>query len=119
MDFSKQLELVQRLSETKATKHGTSRVWKSSTKAAQLVVQYLVTASMICPISEISPDILEQIVNTWASLHLKMKDDAPTLPEMIRKLTEQAESAQHIYIFCAVLSKHVRNDLIFLRACHK
>ncbi|XP_029177143.1 LOW QUALITY PROTEIN: uncharacterized protein LOC114945203 [Nylanderia fulva] len=106
MDLNDGLELVQRLSGEKPTKYGTARVWRNSIKAAELVAQYLVTAGMVRPISETGANILEQILNSWALLHAKLKDVAPTLPGMIRKLIEPAESAQHIYIFCAVLAKH-------------
>ncbi|KAL6444661.1 hypothetical protein ACFW04_002032 [Cataglyphis niger] len=106
MDLNDGLELVQRLSGEKPTKYGTARVWRNSIKAAELVAQYLVTAGMVRPISETGANILEQILNSWALLHAKLKDVAPTLPGMIRKLIEPAESAQHIYIFCAVLEKH-------------
>lgn len=113
MDLNDGLELVQRLSGEKPTKYGTARVWRNSIKAAELVAQYLVTAGMVRPISETGANILEQILNSWALLHAKLKDVAPTLPGMIRKLIEPAESAQHIYIFCAVLAKHVSKHLIF------
>lgn len=109
MDLNDGLELVQRLSGEKPTKYGTTRVWKNSIKAAELVAQYLVTAGMVRPISETGANILEQILNSWALLHAKLKDAA--LPGMIRKLIEPAESAQHIYIFCAVLAKHVSKHL--------
>lgn len=107
MDLSDGLELVQRLSGERPTKYGTARVWRNSIKAAELVAQYLVTAGMVRPVPETGANILEQILNSWALLHSKLKDVAPTLPGMIRKLIEPAESAQHIYIFCAVLVKHV------------
>lgn len=107
MDLNDGLELVQRLSGEKPTKYGTARVWRNSIKAAELVAQYLVTAGMVRPVSETGANILEQILNSWALLHAKLKDVAPTLPGMIRKLIEPAESAQHIYIFCAVLARHV------------
>ncbi|XP_077278451.1 uncharacterized protein LOC143906317 isoform X1 [Temnothorax americanus] len=106
MDLNDGLELVQRLSGEKPTKYGTARVWRNSIKAAELVAQYLVTAGMVRPVSETGANILEQILNSWALLHAKWKDVALTLPGMIRKLIEPAESAQHIYIFCAVLAKH-------------
>lgn len=106
MDLNDGLELVQRLSGEKPTKYGTARVWRNSIKAAELVAQYLVTAGMVRPVSETGANILEQILNSWALLHGKLKDVALTLPGMIRKLIEPAESAQHIYIFCAVLAKH-------------
>jgi hypothetical protein len=114
MDLNDGLELVQRLSGEKPTKYGTARVWRNSIKAAELVAQYLVTAGMVRPVSETGANILEKILNSWALLHAKLKDVAPTLPGMIRKLIEPAESAQHIYIFCAVLAKHVSNRLIYL-----
>lgn len=107
MDLSDGLELVQRLSGERPTKYGTARVWRNSIKAAELVAQYLVTAGMVRPVPETGANVLEQILNSWALLHSKLKDVAPTLPGMIRKLIEPAESAQHIYIFCAVLVKHV------------
>lgn len=106
MDLSDGLELVQRLSGERPTKYGTARVWRNSIKAAELVAQYLVTAGMVRPVPETGANILEQILNSWALLHSKLKDVEPTLPGMIRKLIEPAESAQHIYIFCAVLVKH-------------
>ncbi|KAK2589097.1 hypothetical protein KPH14_001924 [Odynerus spinipes] len=106
MDLNDGLELVQRLSGERLTKYGTARVWRNSIKAAELVAQYLVTAGMVRPVSETGANILEQIFNSWALLHSKLKDITPTLPGMIRKLIEPAESAQHIYIFCAVLTKH-------------
>lgn len=107
MDLSDGLELVQRLSGERPTKYGTARVWRNSIKAAELVAQYLVTAGMVRPVPETGANVLEQILNSWALLHSKLKDVVPTLPGMIRKLIEPAESAQHIYIFCAVLVKHV------------
>ena len=110
MDLSDGLELVQRLSGERPTKYGTARVWRNSIKAAELVAQYLVTAGMVRPVPETGANILEQILSSWALLHSKLKDVAPTLPGMIRKLIEPAESAQHIYIFCAVLAKHVSNS---------
>ncbi|XP_015599580.1 uncharacterized protein LOC107269825 [Cephus cinctus] len=111
MDLSDGLELVQRLSGEKPTKYGTARVWRNSIKAAELVAQYLVTAGMVRPVGETGASTLEQILNSWALLHVKLKDIAPTLPGMIRKLIEPAESAQHIYIFCAVLSKHFGDNI--------
>ena len=116
MDLSDGLELVQRLSGERPTKYGTARVWRNSIKAAELVAQYLVTAGMVRPVPETGANILEQILNSWALLHSKLKDVAPTLPGMIRKLIEPAESAQHIYIFCAVLVKHVSIH-IYLYIC--
>lgn len=109
MDLGEGLELVQRLGGETLTKYGMARVWKNSTRAAELVAQYLVTAGMVRPVDETGSTTLEQIINSWALLHSKLKDMAPTLPGMIRKLIEPAESAQHIYIFCAVLGKHVSN----------
>ncbi|KYN41035.1 hypothetical protein ALC56_04628 [Trachymyrmex septentrionalis] len=111
MDLNDGLELVQRLSGEKPTKYGTARVWRNSIKAAELVAQYLVTAGMVRPVSETGANILEQILNSWALLHAKLKDVALTLPGMIRKLIEPAESAQHIYIFCAVLAKHFGDSI--------
>ncbi|XP_029034336.2 uncharacterized protein LOC114871918 isoform X2 [Osmia bicornis bicornis] len=111
MDLSDGLELVQRLSGERPTKYGTARVWRNSIKAAELVAQYLVTAGMVRPVPETGANILEQILNSWALLHSKLKDVAPTLPGMIRKLIEPAESAQHIYIFCAVLAKHFGDSI--------
>lgn len=105
MDLNEKLELVQRLSGQKPTKYGAAGVWQKKKKAAELVAQCLVTAGMIKPIAETGVNTLEEIINSWVLLHTKLKDK--TLPEMIRKLIEQAESAQHIYIFCAVLTKHV------------
>ncbi|XP_051167473.1 mucin-4-like isoform X2 [Leptopilina boulardi] len=106
MDLEDGLELVQRLSGEKPIKYGKARVWKNSTKAAELVVQYLVTVGMVRPVSETGANVLEQILNSWALLHSKLKETASTLPGMIRKLIEPAESAQHIYILCTVLMKH-------------
>ncbi|XP_047355373.1 serine-rich adhesin for platelets-like isoform X1 [Vespa velutina] len=111
MDLNDGLELVQRLSGEKPTKYGTARVWRNSIKAAELVAQYLVTAGMVRPVSETGANILEQIFNSWALLHSKLKDITPTLSGMIRKLIEPAESAQHIYIFCAVLIKHFGDSI--------
>lgn len=107
MDLNDGLELVQRLSGEKPMKYGTARVWRNSIKAAELVAQYLVTAGMVRPVNETSASVLEQILNSWACLHVKLKATDPNLPGMIRKLIENAESAQHIYLFCAVLLKHV------------
>ena len=107
MDLEDGLELVQRLSGERPTKYGIARVWKNSTKAAELVVQYLVTVGMVRPVLDTGANTLEQILNSWAWLHSKLKDNASTLPGMIRKLIEPAESAQHIYILCGVLMKHV------------
>lgn len=106
MNLEDGLELVQRLSGEKPTKYGKARVWKNSTKAAELVVQYLVTVGMVRPVSDTGANTLEQILNSWALLHSKLKETATTLPGMIRKLIEPAESAQHIYILCTVLMKH-------------
>lgn len=114
MDLNDALELVQRLSGEKPTKYGTARVWRNSIKAAELVAQYLVTAGMVRPVSETGANVLEQILNSWAMLHAKLKDIATTLPGMIRKLIEPAESAHHIYIFCAVLLKHVSIIIIVI-----
>ncbi|KAL2713832.1 serine-rich adhesin for platelets-like isoform X2 [Vespula squamosa] len=111
MDLNDGLELVQRLSGERPTKYGTARVWRNSIKAAELVAQYLVTAGMVRPVSETGANILEQIFNSWALLHSKLKDITPTLSGMIRKLIEPAESAQHIYIFCAVLIKHFGDSI--------
>lgn len=107
MDLHEALELVHRLSGDKPIKYGTARVWKNSVKAAELVAQYLVTAGMVRPVAETGPHVLEQIFDSWATLYAKLKDITVTLPGMIRKLIEPAESAQHMYIFCAVLLKHV------------
>lgn len=108
MNLKDGLELMQRLSGEKPTKYGTARVWRNSSKAAELVAQYLLTTGMIKPLSEVSSDVLEQILDSWALLRVKSKDDAVlTLPGIVRKLIEPAESAQHIYIFCAVLIRHV------------
>ncbi|KAI4497985.1 hypothetical protein M0802_006809 [Mischocyttarus mexicanus] len=111
MDLNDGLELVQRLSGERPTKYGIARVWRNSIKAAELVAQYLVTAGMVRPVSETGANILEQIFNSWALLHSKLKDITPTLPGMIRKLIEPAESAQHIYIFCAILIKHFGDSI--------
>ena len=99
--------MMQRLSGEKPTKYGTARVWRNSSKAAELVAQYLVTTGMVRPLAEVGPATLEQILNSWALLHAKSKDVVATLPGIIRKLIEPAESAQHIYIFCGVLARHV------------
>jgi hypothetical protein len=107
MDLKDGLELMQRLSGEKPTKYGTARVWRNSSKAAELVAQYLVTTGMVRPLVEVSAATLEQILNSWALLHARSKDVVATLPGIIRKLIEPAESAQHIYIFCGVLIKHV------------
>lgn len=107
MDLKDGLELMQRLSGERPTKYGTARVWRNSSKAAGLVAQYLVTTGMVRPLAEVSPATLEQILNSWAMLHAKTKDQVATLPGIIRKLIEPAESAQHIYIFCQVLVRQV------------
>ncbi|EFN73920.1 hypothetical protein EAG_10024 [Camponotus floridanus] len=113
MDLNDGLELVQRLNGEKPTKYGTTRIWRNSIKAAELVAQYLVTVGMIRPISEIGANIFEQILNSWALSYVKLgtKDVAPTLPDIIRKFIQPAESAQHIYIFCAVLAKHFGENI--------
>ncbi len=102
MDLNDGLELVQRLSGEKPTKYGTARVWRNSIKAAELVAQYLVTAGMVRPVSETGANILEQILNSWALLHAKLKDVALTLPGMIRKLIEPAEKCStYLYLLCS------------------
>ncbi|XP_031778585.1 serine-rich adhesin for platelets isoform X6 [Nasonia vitripennis] len=106
MDLKDGLEMMQRLSGEKPTKYGTARVWRNSGKAAGLVAQYLVTTGMVRPIAEVGPATLEQILNSWALLHAKSKDQVATLPGIIRKLIEPAESAHHIYIFCQILVRH-------------
>ncbi|XP_053974335.1 uncharacterized protein LOC128874079 isoform X1 [Hylaeus volcanicus] len=111
MDIRDGLELVQRLSGERPTKYGTARVWRNSVKAAELVAQYLVTAGMVSPVSDTGAHILEQILSSWAILHSKLKDVDTPLPGVIRKLIEPAESAQHIYIFCAVLAKHFGDSI--------
>ncbi|XP_043253441.1 uncharacterized protein LOC122397971 isoform X2 [Colletes gigas] len=112
MDLRDGLELVQRLSGERPTKYGAARVWKNSIKAAELVAQYLVTAGMVRPVPDTGANILEQILSSWALLHSKLKDVvAPPLSGIIRKLIEPAESAQHIYIFCAVLAKHFGDSI--------
>lgn len=112
MDLKDGLELMQRLSGEKPTKYGTARVWRNSSKAAELVAQYLVTTGMVRPLAEVSPAVLEQILTSWALLHAKARDVLAQLPGIIRKLIEPAESAQHIYIFCGVLIRQV--SVIFL-----
>ena len=107
MELNDALELVQRLSGEKPTEYGTARVWRNSIKAAEYVAQYLVPTGMVRPVNEIGANVLEQILNSWAMLHAKLNDIATSLPGTIRKLIEPAESAQHIYIFCVVLLKHV------------
>ncbi|XP_014213027.1 mucin-19 [Copidosoma floridanum] len=108
MELKDGLELMQRLSGEKPTKYGTARVWRNSMKVAELVAPYLVTMGMIRPVVEVGSDTFEQILNSWALLHAKSKDDdgAAMLPGIVRKLSEPAESAQHIYIFCGVLARH-------------
>lgn len=106
MDFNDGLGLLQRLSGEKPTKYRTARIWKQSPRAAEYVAQYLATAGMVRPICETGGNVLEEILNSWAKLYSKNSSQS-TLPEMIRKLIEPAESAQHIYLFCAVLLKHV------------
>lgn len=107
MEFEDSLELVKRLSGQKPTKYGTARVWKNSLKAAELVAQYLVTSGMVRPVADTGAQILEEIFTSWAMMHLNVKDAESTLTGVIRKLIEAAESAQHIYIFCSVILKHV------------
>ncbi|XP_034944742.1 LOW QUALITY PROTEIN: formin-J-like [Chelonus insularis] len=106
MDLNDGLKLVQRLSEVKPAKYDTARVWRNSIKAAELVAQYLVTAGMVRPVNETGINVLEQILGTWAGLHIKIRENDPNLPGMIRKLIEPAESAVHIYAFCGVLLTH-------------
>lgn len=112
MESKDSLELVKRLSGQKPMKYGTARVWKNSLKAAELVAQILVTSGMVRPVADTGADILEEIFTSWAMLHLNVKDTELTLTGVIRKLIEPAESAQHIYIFCSVILKHVSQHYV-------
>ncbi|XP_015111213.1 mucin-5AC [Diachasma alloeum] len=110
MDFNDGLGILQRLSGEKPTKYRTARIWRLSPRAAEVVAQYLATAGMVGSISDIGGNVLEEIFNSWAKLYSKNSIQS-TLPEMIRKLIEPAESAQHIYLFCAVLLKHFGDSI--------
>ncbi|XP_011307014.1 uncharacterized protein [Fopius arisanus] len=110
MDFNNGLGILQRLSGEKPTKYRTARIWRLSPRAAEVVAQYLATAGMVGSISDIGSNVLEEIFNSWAKLYSKNSIQS-TLPEMIRKLIEPAESAQHIYLFCAVLLKHFGDSI--------
>lgn len=109
MELNKGLELVERLSGERPTRYGTARIWRNSTKAAELVIQYLVTTGMVKPMAEVTSDTLERILDCWVRLQSKQQSDnvMKTLPDICRKLIEPAESALHIYIFCEVLVRHV------------
>ena len=111
MDLKDGLELVQRLSGERPTKYGKANVWKYSGKAAVIVSQFLVTKGMTQPMSEVTPALFEMILDSFALIHSKEKNEKgskeTTLFDTIRKLVQPAESAQHIYLFCEVLVKRV------------
>ncbi|XP_058795476.1 uncharacterized protein LOC131666651 [Phymastichus coffea] len=112
MELQDSLELMQRLSGERPTKYGTARVWRSATKAAHIVAQYLVTTGMLRPMADPhSSETFTHVLNSWALLHAKGKHALDTLPDLIRKLIEPAESAQHIYLFCHVLVQNFGDGL--------
>ncbi|XP_033610891.1 serine-rich adhesin for platelets isoform X3 [Cryptotermes secundus] len=79
-----------------------ARVWKYSAKVAELAAQYFLTVAMVKPVSE-TGTLLQDLMTEWALLHSDLPSVSQTLPNMIRKLIQPAESAVHIYLFCQVL----------------
>ncbi|XP_021917693.1 mucin-3A-like isoform X3 [Zootermopsis nevadensis] len=79
-----------------------ARVWKYSAKVAELAAQYFLTVAMVKPVSE-TGTLLQDLMTEWALLHSDLPSVSQTLPKMIRKLIQPAESAVHIYLFCQVL----------------
>ena len=83
-----------------------ARVWKYSAKVAELAAQYFLTVAMVKPVSE-TGTLLQDLMTEWALLHSDLPSVSQTLPNMIRKLIQPAESAVHIYLFCQVLVNQV------------
>lgn len=109
MDLKDVLEMMQRLSGEKPTQYGTAKIWLKSRKAAGTVAGWLVTKGMVKPLSEVSRDVLEQILNSWALLHaMRDEKNLANLIESIRAFIKHAESAEQIYVFCEVLIRNVR-----------
>lgn len=84
-----------------------ARVWKYSAKVAELAAQYFLTVAMVKPVSE-TGTLLQDLMTEWALLHSDLPSVSQTLPNMIRKLIQPAESAVHIYLFCQVLVNQVK-----------
>lgn len=89
-----------------------ARVWKYSAKVAELAAQYFLTVAMVKPVSE-TGTLLQDLMTEWALLHSDLPSVSQTLPNMIRKLIQPAESAMHIYLFCQVIVNQVKYTYIF------
>lgn len=89
-----------------------ARVWKYSAKVAELAAQYFLTVAMVKPVSE-TGTLLQDLMTEWALLHNDLPSVSQTLPNMIRKLIQPAESAVHIYLFCQVLVNQVKYTYVF------
>jgi hypothetical protein len=89
-----------------------ARVWKHSGKVAELAAQYFLTVAMVKPVSE-TGTLLQDLMTEWALLHSDLPSMSQTLPNMIRKLIQPAESAVHIYLFCQVLVNQVKYTYVF------
>jgi hypothetical protein len=94
-----------------------ARVWKYSAKVAELAAQYFLTVAMVKPVSE-TGTLLQDLMTEWAHLHSDLPSVSQTLPNMIRKLIQPAESAVHIYLFCQVLVNQVKYTYVFPSSLH-
>ena len=90
-----------------------ARVWKNSAKVAELAAQYFLTVAMVKPVSE-TGTLLQDLMTEWALIHSNLPSVTQTLPKMIRKLIQPAESAVHIYLFCQVLVNQVTKHFTLL-----
>lgn len=80
-----------------------SRVWRHCSRIAELAAQFFITAAMTKPVEEIET-ILGDLLRAWIYL-INKGDGIVTIPTVMRKIIQTADSAAHIYICCEVLHK--------------
>lgn len=87
-----------------------SRVWKHCSRIAELAAQFFMTAAMTRPVNEIGT-VLTELLTAWVVLNDKL-EGLETIPTIIRRIIQTADSAAHIYICCEVLNKKVSASFI-------
>lgn len=101
-------ELVKRFTHKRVK---ISKVWRHSTKIAQLACQVYVTATVMKPPEEGS-EILGELLKVWFAQN-EGDECLESLTAAIRRIIQAAESAVLMYVFCEAVFEKVR----FLFCC--
>ena len=81
-----------------------ARVWKSSRNAIESMSNTLLANAVLNAEDDIDVDTLQDLLNEWAVVNEStLRDDFPTVAELIRKSVMIAKCSKAMYPFCSFL----------------